>query len=420
MTWRQASIEPFSIVCLSSQEWACDLPTNRQQIMRRAAERGHRVLFVETGSFLGTLLLRLLLEPRRASLARRLFASEAVAPRVRVRRALNVLPWRTRYRTASTLNCRLTAPVLRALGRRLPRPLVLWVYDPLAAWLIGSCGEALAVYDCVDDYVEQAGRDPRRRALAAAGDEWATRRSALVFATTRSLYERKRRLNPRTYLVPNAGDSVLFQRAGDSGIVASEVARLARPVLGFAGNLTAEKVDFALLEAVARARPAWTLLLVGPGQRDCREELGRLARLPNVRWVGAKPHHELPRYVAAFDVGVIPYRWTAYTKSCFPLKLYEYLAAGKPVVATGLPELRGMEPDVVVVDGVQPFVEAVALALERSSEEDRARRRAIAEANTWDARAARLLALVASAVEGDGQAPAPGASVMGTGSHLAR
>ena len=83
----------------------------------------------------------------------------------------------------------------------------------------------------------------------------------------------------------------------------------------------------------------------------------------NVRWLGPKPYSELPRYVAAFDVGLIPYVENDYTRSCFPLKLYEYLAAGKPVVASGLPELAGMEPDVVLVDGPAAFVDAIEAAL---------------------------------------------------------
>ena len=90
-----------------------------------------------------------------------------------------------------------------------------------------------------------------------------------------------------------------------------------------------------------------------------------MARLPNIRWIGPKPYAELPRFVAAFDVGMIPYVANPYTQSCFPLKLYEYLAAGKPVVATGLPELEGMEPDVMLVDGTETFVEAVEAALDR-------------------------------------------------------
>jgi glycosyltransferase involved in cell wall biosynthesis len=393
---------PFSIVCLSSQEWAGDLPTNRQQIMSRAAARGHAVLFVETGSFFGAQLWRVVRGPGRRSLVRRLFATERVGPGIRVRKAVNVIPWRTKYRPASVINSVVTAAVLERFARDLPQPVVLWIYDPASAWLIGSCGESIAVYDCVDDYVEQAvGR--RRRALVARADQLAARRSALVFATTPTLVERKRALNAETHLVPNGSDADRFRPAADRRLAAAEVAALSRPVLGFAGNLTSVKVDFSLLEALARARPDWTLLLVGPSRRDSAHELGRLLERSNVRWVGPKKHEELPAYLAAFDVGLIPYRATPYTSNCFPLKVYEYLAAGKPIVASGLPELRGMEPDVVVAGGLEQFIDAVSSAVDRSTADDVARRAAIAEANTWEGRANRLLTLVSSALDG----PAP-------------
>src|SRR6185436_18708700 len=134
---------------------------------------------------------------------------------------------------------------------------------------------------------------------------------------------------------------------------------LPRPIVGFAGNLVASKVDFALLHAVVSARRDWTIVLIGPVGADAVRDVRRLAHEPNVRWLGQKAYDELPRHVAAFDVAVIPYASNAYTRSCFPLKLFEYLAAGKPVVASGLPELRGMEPDVVVVAGAGAFADAV-------------------------------------------------------------
>jgi glycosyltransferase involved in cell wall biosynthesis len=94
-------------------------------------------------------------------------------------------------------------------------------------------------------------------------------------------------------------------------------------------------------------------------------------------------------------VALIPYLENDYTRSCFPLKLYEYLAAGKPVVATGLPELRGMEPDVVVAKPDE-FAAAAARALELETPADVERRSAIAARNTWETRAARLLELVSA------------------------
>ena len=385
--------QPFSIICLSPQDWRVALPTNRQQIMLRAARRGHQVLFVETGYFLGRHLWSLFRSPERRSLARRLFSTEEVMPGVLLRKALNVLPWGSTYRLPKSVNSGVTARLLRRLAAGLPQPVVLWIYDPGAVDLAGRCGEQFAVYDCVDDYTEQT-TSARKRDLVAECDRMAVLRSRLVFTTSTAMYERQRHLNSATYLVPNAGDYEHFAQASDRAIADPEVSDLPRPVLGFAGNFLASKVDFDLLEEVARALPHSTLLLIGPATAETAPVLERLAQLPTVRWLGPKPYSELPRYVAAFDVGLIPYVSNAYTRSCFPLKLYEYLAAGKPVVASGLPELATMEPDVVLADGATSFVQAIQKAVGDNGEADRARRRQLASRNSWETRTERLLALV--------------------------
>jgi glycosyltransferase involved in cell wall biosynthesis len=283
--------------------------------------------------------------------------------------------------------------------QRLPKPVVLWLYDPCSSRMAGKCGEDIAVYDCVDDYPEQVGSDPLRRALAVAEDHRATERSRLVFATTDDLCRRKRLINANTHLVPNAGDFGHFRAAADRLLAAPEVRDLPRPVLGFAGNFLASKVDFGLIENLALARPEWTLLLVGPARPESVDALAGLARLPNVNWVGFKPYDDLPAYVAEFDVALIPYVANDYTRNCFPLKLYEYLAAGKPVVASGLPELAGMEPDIVLTAGLDEFVVAVEEALCRREDGDRRRRVRQAAGNTWEMRTERLLGLIASELD---------------------
>ena len=383
----------FSIICLSPQDWRVELPTNRQQVMLRAARRGHHVLFVETGSFLGRHLWALLRGRERRSLGRRLFSIEEVVSGVLLRKALNLLPWGSTYLLPKAVNSAVTARTLRRLASRLPQPIVLWIYDPGAAGLAGRCGEVFAVYDCVDDYREQT-TTARKRELVARCDRLAAQRSRLVFTTSAAIFERQRRLNPETHLVPNAGDYEHFAGAVNRALAAPEVSGLPRPVLGFAGNFLASKVDFDLLEHVARALPNATLLLIGPATAETAPGLERLAQLRNIRWVGPKPYAELPRYVAVFDVGLIPYVSNAYTRSCFPLKLYEYLAAGKPVVASGLPELAEMGPDVVLASEPASFVEAVEAALRRNGEPDRMRRREVAFRNSWEAKTERLLDLV--------------------------
>jgi glycosyltransferase involved in cell wall biosynthesis len=387
----------FSVVCVSAQEWDSDLPTNRQQIMRRLAARGHEVLFVESGSFVLRRPRALARQPLKA--LRRLLATDLGAPGIRVCNGPNVIPWGKKYRLASRVNFWLTAQRLRRLTRRLARPLVLWIYDPCAEALIGACGEQLAVYDCVDDYGEQYARDRRRRELVSAADIAAARRSAIVFATTTTLFERHRRNNTRTHLVPNVGDYDHFSPAADRSLAPAEISRLPRPVLGFGGNLQRSKVDFEVLHRLASRRSDWTLVLIGPVRADAVEHVNRLKQLPNVHWLGRKEYADLPRYYAAFDVGLCPYVWSKQTRSIFPLKLYEYLAVGIPVVASGTPDVAGLEPDVVLASGSEEFVAAVEAALLSNTPDDRARRQAIAARNTWESRTTRLLALITDGLE---------------------
>jgi glycosyltransferase involved in cell wall biosynthesis len=373
----------YSIVCLSPQEWEAPLPTNRQQIMRRAAAHGHDVLFVETGHFLGRHLWRLA-RTRRLSLARRVFGAERVDEHVTVVKALNVLPWGHRSRIACAIDNRVTALRLRRAVARLPQPAVAWVYDPCAGSVASALPVALTLYDCVDDYAEQTRGDERRSALVRACERAVVAHAGVVAATSSTQADRL-----HAVLVPNVAEHAHFAAARDASIAAPDVRGLAHPVIGFAGNLLPGKVDFELLAGLAAARPAWTFLCVGPIPDERAVE--PLRRCANVVLTGPRPYAELPRYVAAFDVGLIPYRANDYTRSCFPLKTYEYLAAGKPVVATGLPELAGMEPDVVLA--AEPLA-ALDAALAANGPEAAARRSALAAGHTWETRAATLLDLV--------------------------
>jgi glycosyltransferase involved in cell wall biosynthesis len=385
----------LQVVCLSPQPWQIDLPTNRQQIMAQVGRRGHRVLYVETGSFVGR-DLRDLRGGDRRSVLRQLVATQEVAPGVHVMKAPNLAPWGHRYRRAARINSTLTAWAIRSRIRANVEPAILWLYDPCFAGCIGRTGERFAVYDCVDDYAEQTGPDRRKRELVAGYDALAASRSRLVFATANTLVARHRQNNVRTHLVRNVGDFGHFAHAVDTSVAGAELHTLPGPLIGFAGNFLAAKVDFELLEAIAARRPDWTLLLVGPAREDTQKAVDTLASRENVRWLGAKSYQEIPGYVAAFDVAIIPYQRNAYTQSCFPLKTFEYLAAGKPVVASGLPELEGMGPHVVIADEPDDFVAAVERALAQTSQPEVAARQELAAANTWETRTDRLLELIAA------------------------
>jgi glycosyltransferase involved in cell wall biosynthesis len=387
---------PFTIVCLSPQVWDTGLPTNRQQVMRRAAAFGHEIVFVETAHFVGRDLWKLARGPRtgRREGIRQLIVGNRVAERITIRSAPWLAPWGRRIRWANRFNTMLTGLVVRRIIRQAKGPVVLWLYDAASSQLVGVCGETAAVYDCVDDHIEVAGDNRRVRALLTAADNRAALASTVVITTTRTLYDRHRATNPRTHLVPNVGDYEHFAPAASREIAADEVSDLTGPVLGFTGNVAAWKVDFDLLTEVARRRPLWTLVLVGPTRSDTLDDLSRLSSLPNVHYLGSKPYERVPEYVAGFDVGLCPYLWNAAMRSGFPLKLYEYLAAGKPVVASGNPDVAGMEPDVRVVRGADEFVSAVEDLLALDGDADRARRMTLAAANTWETRTRQMLDLV--------------------------
>lgn len=389
------SVEPplhdraFSIVCLSSQRWEAALPTNRQQVMIRAARQGHRVVFVETADFVAKRVLR----PYRTRRGVR-----PTLQNVTVRRLVNFVPFSQRHPWANYLNFRIGGVAARRAARELVPPRVLWIYDPRGAAAIGAFGEDLVVYDCVDDYAEQAAT-PRSRRFVAQLDKQVAERADLVFTTTERLRERHDRPRGGVHLVPNAGDFEHFRPASDRSFADPELAALPRPILGFAGNIIESKVDLDLLERVATAFPTGTLLLVGPIQSDLVDRVHALAeRHTNVSLIGLRAYDTLPSAIAAFDVALIPYAHNEYTRSVFPLKVYEYLAAGKPVVAAGVPSVARLQPHVRLAETPEAFVAAISEAI-AAGDGGASERIAVAAANTWEHRANTLLRLIDAELE---------------------
>ena len=166
-----------------------------------------------------------------------------------------------------------------------------------------------------------------------------------MLASAPPLAERMRALPDHVVLAPNVADTALFATALEPGPLDPALAAVPAPRIVFVGAIAARKVDLALVAAIATARPAWSLVLVGPvGLGDPDTDVSALERLPNVHLLGPRAQRELPSVLRAADAGLIPYVSTRLTASIFPMKLYEYLSAGVPLVATGLPsvgEVRG-------------------------------------------------------------------------------
>lgn len=340
----------MDVVCLPGMEWDHGVWTNRQHVMSRLPRVAPeaRVLYVSPPRFAltGRLVGRRRLAPA-APTGERLHVVQPLLP-VPARLATRIAP-----RLVDAWTLRSARRAMRRLGFRRP---LLWAYTPRAARFVGRLDERLVVYDVVDDYPSLPGA----HGLAAL-DRELTRRADLVFTASRVLHEERRGSSRRCVLVGNAADVDLFRAARGETPAPSALAGLDGPLLGFHGSLSAHKLDLDLVRELALRRPEWTLVLVGP-ETDGKTRTA-LGALPNVRLLGPVPHAELPAFLARFDVCLVPYRLTPYTVRLNALKLYECLAAGRPVVATDLPCARELEPHVLVAHGVEAFDRAVAEVL---------------------------------------------------------
>jgi glycosyltransferase involved in cell wall biosynthesis len=211
--------------------------------------------------------------------------------------------------------------------------------------------------------------------------------SDVVLAISPRLCRRLAEIHPRTYLLPSGADLPHFRDATDRSKPLHPALRGVRPPrLGFMGQLD-ERLDQDLLIHLATTRPDWRIVLAGRAKPGV--DLGPVLRLPNVHATGFLPYEELPALLRGVDVALLPYRDTALTQSCSPLKVYEYVAADRPVVSTPLEGLAACRMAVRVAETPEGFVAAVAEAL-ANPDALRAERRAVAEASSWEHRTDEL------------------------------
>jgi glycosyltransferase involved in cell wall biosynthesis len=376
------------IVCIGFADWDTDLWTNQHHLMSRLAA-GNRVLFVES---LG--LRRPQLAGRDLSRIARRLRSGLQAPRERdglhVLSPL-VLPLHGNP-VVDALNRRLLPALVARAARRLglQRP-ILWSYVPQAEVLIDALRPSLVVYHCVDDISAHERIDTA--GFRAAEDRFAAR-ADLVLASAPALAERMRTLSSNVLDAPNVADTELFASALQDGPVDEAIDALPRPRLVFTGAISEIKLDMGLLIELARSRPDWSLALVGPvGLGDPHTDVAALAAEPNVHLLGKRAYEQLPAVLRGADVGLIPYVRSALTDSVFPMKVYEYLAAGLPVVTTRLPALAGVA-EVATADDAAGFRALIEAALDDNDPQRRAERSRAAARHSWDARIEEIAAAV--------------------------
>jgi len=270
---------------------------------------------------------------------------------------------------------------------------IVWVYSPHYFSLVGKFREKLICYHNYDEF-SQFVHNHHVKDLIDEHDSRLTSSVDIVFTTSRLQAERRRVHNPATYFLPNGVDFDLFNRALDPDCqIPDEIARLPRPIIGFIGWL-GHHIDMALLVELMQTYSDYSLVLIGPDDLPKTAEYHQLHRLKNVHFLGRKDLQDLPRYLKAFDVALMPYSIDGHMASAYPLKLHEYLAAGKAIVAVNMSELHAFDDVIRITETTEDFIQQVEEAIKDNSPKSIQARTAVAKENTWDARVQRMYEII--------------------------
>lgn len=279
------------------------------------------------------------------------------------------------------------------LSRWSIRDFTAWYYTPMALHFTSHLKPSLVVYDCMDELSAFAGAPPALTEM----EHRLMARAELVFTGGASIYAAKKHKHRSIHLFPSSIDKDHFRKARNGGPDPADQRHIGRPRIGFYGVLD-ERLDRDLVAALADLRPHWHWILVGP---ICKIDPAALPQRPNLHYLGRKEYADLPRYLAGWDVAMMPFAHNDATRFISPTKTPEFLMAGKPVVSTSIRDVAdpyGKEGLVHIADRPEDFAAACEKALGQAG--DRAWMakvdRFLAK-DSWDGTWSRMDGLMAAA-----------------------
>lgn len=262
---------------------------------------------------------------------------------------------------------------------------VQWFYDPMAApCFIGKIGERANVYDCMDELSQFKFAPPeivaRERKLLDAAD--------VCFAGGRKMWLSKSRYNDNCHFYGCGVEVAHFGKARKAETeIPEDVKGLKKPILGYFGVVD-ERLDYDLLAKLADANPDWSIVMVGPTAKVNPDELPKRA---NLHWLGRREYAQLPNYTKAFDVCLMPFALNEATEFINPTKALEYMATGRPIVSTAVPDVVSNFSEAVNIAISQDcFIEMCQRALQAPDDETIQRGLKMADNNQWDAIVAKM------------------------------
>jgi glycosyltransferase involved in cell wall biosynthesis len=368
---------PAEIIHIGVNRW--DSMIQREQHLIKGLSQYYRILFIDPPLSFLTIFLE------RMGGKKRSFRSQfyRVNDRLAVYTPPAFPPFGQKISWVHRWNTQLLVSRMRSLIREHSfENYVLGISWPLWAGILHELNPQWSYYDCSDEYLTYPGLRANRERLRQSEEEL-LRSVTLVLCSSQRLKEAKSGQSSHCFLIPNGVDLSSLEIRRGAGEIPSDLKAVRKPILGYLGTI-GEWLDFDTLGRLARARPDWSIVMIGP--LASRRLASLVTGIPNLHWLGEKGHDELPGYLGSFDVCLIPFRVNEFTEKIYPTKLHQYLGMGKPVVSARLPELKSFSPWVMFYDSVEEIEKVIERSLREDSEDKVLERKRIAGENTWDRR----------------------------------
>jgi len=383
-----------SIICFGGEDWWYHHPHSKNHLMRRFARAGNKVIFVNSISMGLAPMKSGELLPR----VKRKLKSYAKLARTTEEGITVVSPAVVPFfgsRAAVATNRKLLTLQISSLAKRrgLSRP-ILWIAIPTAIEVAGLLDESLVIYHVSDKYDANTMDHATDPALIRALHERAIDAADLIFYSSRKLLAEAEHGREKSHLLEQAVDFERWSRINEVRVTEA-IQQIPRPRIGYFGAIEPWLVDQELIRTASRERPEWHWVFIGNKSRGLEIE-----SLPNVHFLPPVSYDDLPGYAAGFDVCVLPWNTEVpFTSYGSAIKVREYLATGKPVVISPLPEYESMSKVLRIARSREQFLELVDDALrEEGPEKARARQDAVRD-GTWDARAEWVSELIEQALK---------------------
>ena len=384
-------LQDKSIICFGGEDWWYHHPHSKNHLMRRFARAGNKVIFVNSISMglapikSGELLPRVKRKLKSyAKLARTTEEGITVVSPA-------VIPFFGSAAAAATNRRLLTAQISSLAKRRgLTQP-ILWIAIPTAAEVIGRLHESMVIYHVSDKYDANTMDHATDPALIRKLHARAIQAADLVFYSSSKLFDEVTDGRGKSYLLEQAVDFDHWSRLSGSQMeVADDVEKIPKPRIGYFGAIESWLIDQELIKQASQRRPEWNWVFIGNKSRGLEIE-----DLPNVHFLAPVSYEQLPYYAAGFDVCVLPWNtdlpFTSYGSA---IKVREYLASGKPVVISPLPEYESMSEVLRIGRTRDQFLNLVEDALHETGSELVQARQSAVKNGTWDARAEWVSGLI--------------------------